>query len=206
MGESSQVRSVDALPISEDSAIEGGISAMVSGHVDCVRIEAASDLACEASELVQANEGTLPALLSKVVADSTEEREELPPLRAHSKLETPYRLTSPRRSCWSSSAKGRTPLSSEAPKGNMSHARGELYLDETGLPAMSTVFDHPGRSSMSRRVHSRVGGASLCVRLRVEAREHRDGGNCLKDRWPCSRADGGCDVWRPSRQAAESRQ
>ena len=74
MGESSHVRSVDALPRSEDSAIEGGISAMVSGHVDCVRIDAASDLACDASELVQANEGTLPALLSRVVAERTDER------------------------------------------------------------------------------------------------------------------------------------
>lgn len=70
--------------------MEGGMSAMVSGHVDCVRMDAASDLACEASELVQASEGTLPALLSSVVAERTDEREEPPaPLKAFKRLETP---------------------------------------------------------------------------------------------------------------------
>jgi hypothetical protein len=74
MGESSHVPSAEGLPSSEDSAIEGGISGIPSAHVDCVRMEAASDLVCEASELVQAKEGTLPALLRSVVAERTEER------------------------------------------------------------------------------------------------------------------------------------
>ena len=69
-GESSHVLS-GTLPIST-SEMEC-ISALASCHVDCVRIDAASDLPCDASELLHASEGAL-VLLSKVVAEKVEAR------------------------------------------------------------------------------------------------------------------------------------
>lgn len=72
IGESSHVLSVETLPTS-DSEMEVRMSPNVSGHVDCVRIDAASDFACDASEPVQARDGTL-VVLSSVVADRTDTR------------------------------------------------------------------------------------------------------------------------------------
>ena len=72
-GESSHVRSGGGLPNSAGSCSDG-TSFTVSGHVDCVRMEAASDLGLEASELeVQASEGALVPL-SRVVADRHDAR------------------------------------------------------------------------------------------------------------------------------------
>lgn len=69
-GESSHVRS-GSLAMSASEML--GISGVASGQVDWVRMEAASERAWEASELLQASEGAL-VLLSRVVAEKVDAR------------------------------------------------------------------------------------------------------------------------------------